>query len=413
MNNIEHLVIFSTLNQITNYTAIQNLKPKNIYNITYDSENLKYGINPKEWDENLEKVIEKDYKITSIKIEEGMQKNLENFKEKLLKKFFKDIDEKTPIYWNITGGQRIYIIPIHEFIKEKNRSDDVIFYLEANTEKVIVVGGKNYEFKSKFKYQLNTLNFKTAFQLMGYDIKMESTVKLKECGKISKHNKNMEIEFYNELYRFVTEDKSKNLVFEVDGKKGTFKELLLESNSNNEFPNREHKQKFLIKLFEKLKPVNSNLVDYISASDEIGKGFPAGYIFEKLVGYKIFDLVKNNAKILGMEMSLKTSAEDISGTVDEIDIILLTNTGRILNFECKSGSMSGDNAKSHNFTTYALSGVFGAPIFMSPLLDYEASNNSNDRTKKLIAAINAAEKAKIKIIYLNTIEKSIKELIGE
>ena len=68
-----------------------------------------------------------------------------------------------------------------------------------------------------------------------------------------------------------------------------------------------------------------------------------------------------------MAMSLKAFKDKETRITDEIDIALLTNTGRIINFECKSGSLKGDNAKSHNFTTYSLSGVFGAPIFLTPL----------------------------------------------
>ena len=68
--NIEHLVIFSTLNQITNYIAIKNLKPKNIYNITFDenfADTLKQGIKPEEWDKNLKKVLADEKMQAQIK----------------------------------------------------------------------------------------------------------------------------------------------------------------------------------------------------------------------------------------------------------------------------------------------------------------------------------------------------------
>lgn len=442
--NIEHLVIFSTLNQITNYIAIKNLKPKNIYNITFDNEfikTLKQGIDPGKWDENLEKLLT-DGKIQSeikpITINQGMYQNLENFKSKL-KENMKSIGKDIPIYWHITGGQRIFAIAIYDILKE--RPNDIIFYLEGNSEKAICIGKDKCEFQSQMKYELKDLDFSTAFKLMGYNTEdLDSTKKLKDKGKIveNKEEQNKfqnELKFYNNLYQWIIKEGEKpesHITFSIGDKKfeGTFKKLLLESNSTKKFISRQEyenkseeeqkavkriiRQDFLEILFEELKEKCKNLkkIDYnFINSDEMKNQYPAGYIFEKLTGYQIFEVIKKNSKILGMAMSLKAFKDEETKITDEIDIALLTNTGRIINFECKSGSLKGDNAKSHNFTTYSLSGVFGAPIFLTPLT-HKSEKLEKELDKKLHSACSAADRANLEKIYLQDIEEKVKKIIG-
>lgn len=378
-DRIENLVIFSTLNQITNYIAIKTLKPKNIYNITFDkslAKNFKYGINPEEWDENLKKVLKKQDIKPLLYIKESTYIDLKKFEDMLIENIDKNIDEKTPIYWHITGGQRIFPTAIYNIVKKRNR--DIMFYLEGNTEKIITMGTDEYAFKSRMKngkennneYGLDDLDFETAFQLMEYDTKcLNSTLRLKEKGEICLDIDKKERDFYNTLYQWIVKPENKNLNLEVGSKKGTFIELLIASNSTKGFDNQKRKE-FLKNLFDKVTGNCKNIDDYaIEKSNEMNKGFPAGYIFEKIVGYKILDVVEKNPKILDMRMSLKLYNNESKHSVDELDIVLLTNTGKILNFECKTGSLKGDNAKSHNFTTYSISGVFGTPIFMTPMLE--------------------------------------------
>ncbi|KEI92496.1 hypothetical protein [Clostridium botulinum] len=445
--NVEHLVIFSTLNQITNYIAIKNLNPKNIYNITFDqgfADTLKQGIDPKKWDDNLKRVLT-DEKIESeiklITINQAMYQNLEQFKIEI-KENIESIDKNTPIYWHITGGQRIFAIAIHDIVKE--RPNDLILYFEGNSEKVICIGKDKYGFQSQLEYELKDLDFCTVFKLMGYDANdLDSTRILK--GKIDKNDKNEklkydknEMKFYDKLYDWIIKEGEKSeshIKFEIQGKQfeGTFKKLLLETNSTKKFiskkqlenGNREDKnnkdlkgkierQDFLKKLFEEVENKCPNLkntgYDFIK-SDEIKMGFPAGYIFEKLTGYQIYKVVKDNSKVLSMAMSLKVFKDKETKITDEIDIALLINTGRIINFECKSGSLKGDNAKSHNFTTYFLSGVFGSPIFLTPLT-HKGEKLEKELDKKLKSACNAAEKANLQTIYLEDIKEKVGNLIG-
>lgn len=440
--NVEHLFIFSTLNQMTNYIAIKNLKPKNIYNITFDEElvkTLKQGIQPDKWDENLEKVLA-DEKIQSeikpIKIKQYMYEDLEKFKN-VIKENIKMINKDTPIYWHITGGQRVFSIAIHDIVKE--RPNDIIFYLEGNSEKIISIGKDKHKFQSQMKYELEDLDFSTAFKLMGYDTKdLKSTKILK--GKINKNDEKektyydeKEMKFYNKLYQWIIKDGENPKSYinvSIDGKKfeGTFKKLLLESNSTKQFISRQEyekkseqdqrivRQEFLVKLFEEVKKKIPNLkeieYDFIE-SDVMRNKFPAGYIFEKLTGYEIYTIVKKlKHKIQGIAMGLKVYCCDKDGhSTDELDIVILTNTGRIINFECKSGSLKGDNAKSHNFTTYSLSGVFGAPIFLTPLTHIH-EKLGKELEEKLQSACGAAERAKLEIIYLEEMKDKVEKIIG-
>lgn len=427
---VENLVIFSTLNQITNYLVINNLKPQKVFNITYTEEEfkkLKYGIDVEQWDQNLRNVL-KDKKcgnvldsmeIIDIELGEGQAIKIEEFREKLQTEIIDKLSSDAPIYWHITGGQRIYALAIQELIQD--RPQDIIFYLEGNSETMIALGEKSDEFESVFKYSSDDLDFETVFKLMGYDTRaLKSTRTLKKQGKIYKDINYREMQFYKLLYKnIIVKENQKELTisdglskgYKQDLYKGSFKDLLVKSNSSTEVGDVAARKAFVKELFQEFRK-DVQLGDYcIEDSEEFQKGFPAGYIFEKLVGYKIFDVIKDDTNVLGMEMSLKvySSVEGDEQITDELDIVLLTNTGRIINFECKSGYMSGDNAKSHNFTTYKLSGIFGAPIFMTPLFSFD--NKADDKFKTLYSAYKAAYKAKIKTICLDDIEEGIKKLL--
>jgi len=442
LENVKNLVIFSTLNQITNYIAIKILKPENIYNITFDEKmdnGFKHGISPKTWDENLEEVLKKDcenFKIDdNLKINKGMYDDLEEFK-KLIEDFVFGKGKDAPIYWHVTGGQRMFVLKLYEVIKD--RKNDVIFYLEGNTERFIVISNDDNKVSSEMNNRLENfkdLDFNTAFQLMGYDFKKaaDSKIALIKNGKITGEakEKNEEIKFYNILYEAIIE-KNKKMEIELNEKEikgkfeGTFKELFLKSNTcaSSKNPRIEYlKELFKTVNLREIDPRLKNNSYDINNSSEIQNEFPAGYIFEKIVGYRIYNAIKeqfkedNNCKIIGMEMSLKVYDDKFSHATDELDIALLTNLGRIINIECKSGSLKGDNAKSHNFTTYTLSGVFGAPIFSTPFNSGELDSENTiceiedkDIMGKLKSACIAANKAKLYILYFNKLNEFVENL---
>ena len=79
--------------------------------------------------------------------------------------------------------------------------------------------------------------------------------------------------------------------------------------------------------------------------------------------------------------------------------------------------MKGDNAKSHNYTTYRLSGVFGMPIFVSPLFDKEVSDegeyDNKIQLKTQKEAYMAATSAELTCIAIDKIDEEVKKLINK
>lgn len=434
MSKFKNLVIFSTLNQMTNYLVIQKVNPEKIFNITYEESLVKtfgHEISPNKWDKNLKDTL-KDSELKhlaeksnfeKIFIGDGIIQNPDKIKEKF-EDYFKDIEIDEAIYWNITGGQRIYLIPIYEWLKDKKRVNDVIAYIEGNKERIVEISVNSEKTDREYgEYGLDNLNFKTAFKLMGYDSNTSNTTVLKDGGENKVNEKSRlkdEIDFYTALYKKIISNTK--IRYEVEGYEDcSFMDLLLLSNSDK-FKEKENKAKFLEKVFEKIKSENTDdkyleNSPTIDKSSEMKQRYPAGYIFEKIVGYNIWKKIEKNPKITSMALSQKVefsedTADNDLGIIDELDIVLLTNTGKIINIECKSGGMTGDNAKSHHFTSYALSGVFGTPIFASPLCE-NGEYKFKKTVDKLEKAFNAAEKAKLKTIRIDSLEKDITTIIGE
>lgn len=289
---VENLVIFSTLNQITNYLVINNLKPQKVFNITYTEEEfkkLKYGIDVEQWDQNLRNVL-KDKKcgnvldsmeIIDIELGEGQAIKIEEFREKLQTEIIDKLSSDAPIYWHITGGQRIYALAIQELIQD--RPQDIIFYLEGNSETMIALGEKSDEFESVFKYSSDDLDFETVFKLMGYDTRaLKSTRTLKKQGKIYKDINYREMQFYKLLYKnIIVKENQKELTisdglskgYKQDLYKGSFKDLLVKSNSSTEVGDVAARKAFVKELFQEFRK-DVQLGDYcIEDSEEFQKGF--------------------------------------------------------------------------------------------------------------------------------------------
>lgn len=436
MSQFKNLVIFSTLNQITNYLVIQKIKPEKIFNITYDDktrDKFGYEIKPAEWDKNLKRTLGDSglkhlteiNNFKNIFIGEEIIQKPDAIKEKF-EIYFKDTNISESIYWHITGGQRIYLIPIYEWLKEKNRTNDVIAYIDGNTERIVEISLNSQNFYREHKvYGFDSLNFETAFKLMGYDSKTSNTTILKDGGenKVDEESKlKREIDFYTALYQKIIVNENEKNKYTIDSYKDcSFMDLLLLSNCNNEFIDKTSKVSFLEKVFNEIKFKNPNVkyLENIPTSDgnsEMKQRYPAGYIFEKIVGYNIWKEIEENPKITSMAMSQKVKfADEIKekklGVIDELDIVLLTNTGKIINIECKSGGMDSDNAKSHHFTSYALSGVFGTPVFASPLYK-NREYKFKETIDTLEKAFNAAEKAKLNTIRIDSLKTDIKDIIG-
>lgn len=427
-NRIENLVICSTLNQITNYLIIKKYNPKRIFNITFESNNgLNFNIKPLEWDKQLKQECT-GKNIENVKLDIGDMYSLSDIKSKIEEQIIGKVSNKKEIYWHVTGGQRIIALAISDLIKEKNRKNDKLLYVEGNSEQLIINNNQGELESSEEKYGTENLDLQKVLHLSGFKTKkLDSTNEFKGSKATEKWNENEHL-FYKKLYKIIKNEKSstrENIEFEFNGKteKDSFRNLLLKSNTISN--NKNERIEFAKKLFNSLLGKNETLktINYeILTSEEINKVYPAGYIFEKITAHIIYDVIKDNSNIIEMQASLKTyfneaekSKKSKGYIVDELDIILLTNTGKIINFECKSGGMEGDNAKSHNYTTYRLAGVFGMPILLSPLYESETIDltSKNEKLKNQLVALRSAKAAELEVITLDKIEEKVQKLFDK
>lgn len=409
---IETLVICSTLNQITNYLLIKKYEPNQIINITLEStENYKTGINIKneKWDEYLKETFEQSYNIKPLELHFNQLININEIYNILKRRIKSD-----KIYWNITGGQRTIALAVQRFIRECQRVDDKILYIEGNSEKLLV---EDYEGNVKVeKYFNESLSIEKALKLVGFQ-----QVNSLEMNLIEKTKEDMA--FYLKLYDIIIKNEileiSINKKYKNNKEKLTFRKHLLNSNKQDNCSLRKSYLEDLINFFSMSKKYNITEEELRIFEENISGSYPVGTIFEKIVGYKLLNIIKeNDLNVVDMRLNCKINFNDEehdNSIVDEIDIIMLTNVGKLIMFECKSGGMSGDNAKSHRHTTYRLSGVFGTPIFLSPLLKEEYTHLDDIKKDQLIykskSAYKSAIRAELEMWGFDEIESKFEELM--
>ncbi len=460
------LVICSTLNQITNYMMIDkfNNNISKIVNITIDDdENKNEMMKNKFWDENLKNVINKKY--SNIKFEEIIICQNELLEEKIFynnnsdnkdKKKILDLNNDEKIIWHITGGQRPLLVNIINVCREKNRTNDEFYYLEGNTHKLLrfkLEDNKNgISVLENKDYYCDNLDLEIALNLCGF-----RTIS-KQCGNninLLKKDDNDEVKIkskiYNEIYKKLIskecikidefkvvikdESKSKTLkdfkytdkikIDEIE--EISYRDILILTNFIKE--EKDNLRKEVIKtLIQKLTGDNE---DTGVITKEIKSNYPAGWLLEQVVGYKLkqaiedyYNVINEESKLNALHLNYKikhksrTNDNDViidDTVLDELDVVLLTNSGQVINFECKSGGMSGDNSKSHRFTTYSVSGVFGLPILMTPLLESEiGSLNELDKTyyDNIKSAVKSGARAGLEIWGLDKIEEKIKKVLN-
>ena len=99
--------------------------------------------------------------------------------------------------------------------------------------------------------------------------------------------------------------------------------------------------------------------------------------------------------------------------------MLLTCTGQLIVFECKSGKMESEAAKAREYTSYVLAGVYGKPVLVIPVGEKELNSISIDSDgkneyKSLIEdykkVSDAAERAGLERYDLNEIGNKIEKL---
>ncbi len=359
-------VIVSTLNQMVNYIPLKHFEFQEVYNLTIDDS--KYADNSK-WDKNLKEFFPN---IKDISFKQSQMGNIKAINRKLNK--FKN--EK--VFWNITGGQRSFILAINQIVKE----NDIVCYLEGNKNRLILLQNNQNKKDIIKDYSLDNLNIEIALKLMGFEIKETKTSQRNLVTSCNEDEKKFYLEFLDEYI------KNKKL-----------RENLILLNRDSKKDNAKKEIKKIISIDDK----------------ELDRNKAFGFILEKLAGYKILDLAKD--KIADMTLGEKINHLDDKVDdyhIDEFDIALLTKNGKFMIFECKSGDMSGDVAKSTKYSTYAVSGAYGLPILITPLLQDEI-DTINDLDKDIYgyiqSAIKSAKRAGLEVWGLDGIEEKLKKHI--
>jgi hypothetical protein len=366
-------VMASTLNQMVNYIPLkkefEDIELTSIYNVTlFKNVEAKEKLEEnKKWDKYFEDFFKE--KITDIPIEQADWLNV----SKVISIFKTNFENETkPIFWNITGGQRPFLMAVWEFTK--NRPNDIIAYLEGNTGKMILSHGKSEE----IPYSIEVLNIESAFKLMGYNIKNTTSASVNLIDK------------YVELWKLYKSDEQLR------------KEFIISNTKAGDIDN--------------VKNLITDISLHFILDNHKGKEYPFGYILEDIV---VAVLKKEfEGKIAEVAHSIKLEFNDDSlnkavgnKILDEFDILLLTKTGQLYNFECKSGGMSGDVAKSTKYSTYAIAGVYGKPILITPLIQTEIDSYTNlsDEYKYIKSAIRSAKRATLEVWGIDEIVTKIEE----
>ena len=159
--------------------------------------------------------------------------------------------------------------------------------------------------------------------------------------------------------------------------------------------------------------------DTDDTQEEFTKQYPFGYILEKLAFYQFEKIVSKNIASLAHSLKIIFNDEDTQKeidhkTIDEFDIALLTKNGKFIIFECKSGGMGGDVAKSTKYSTYAVSGVYGLPILIAPLLESEIENlkKLGDEYDAIKSAVKSAKRANLEVWGIDKIKEKLTTYIS-
>ncbi len=468
----DSIAICSTLNQMVNYVVIKEhkLHSNNVYNIRLADENEKF--NHEEWDDNLKEIIVRNYNWEDINYYNYEIKEHRNIIDKLIEKFGSDSSEfgsyplkEEKILWNITGGQRHFVMAITEYVYN-HRPEDVIVYFEGDKEKMYYYAkNKNIQQEDILRNKDYNMTIPIALRLMGFEVSKREFNKVSEyynflisnnanefrekckLQSISKINDKKPEDLYEQLE---SELKWYKKFYDIYCNSKTLRKLLINSNKFTTDSTNERTKFDMIK--EDIEAYIKEIDGEINTNDLFDeKGFDIlkksignhlngkvfGYILEHMTLYKVLDVIKSNKRLLENIADIDTSvkikyetdkSKDKLGLIDEFDILIVTKKGKVVMLECKSGGMSSDNAKSHNYSIYAVAGVYGAPILVCPIKDGDVGKKETFDTKVIVSgkkackentdvyehvrsAKYAADKAKLNIFYIDKIAEDIKKII--
>ena len=408
-------VMVSTLNQMVNYIPLKYFEFKEVFNLTVKEakdDKKKNLFKNERWDKNLESVYS-DKTINHLEIDKEKFFDVFSIKNYLQDKIDKgELGGEGKIFWNITGGQRNFVLAINQVARE----NDIICYLEGNNNQMLFYSKNNIPKGSIEDYGIADLTIETALKLMGFQFNSKNI----EIG-----DKN-EREFYKEFYPIYEENKKlrewliilnksypKLRKKRKNEKNETYEKLKKEyPNKKKNFENIKNKVKKEIK--EILSKLDQTILD-----KKLDRNQAFGYILEELTFYKLEELLQSliDKKKVTLVHSLKIKNEKINDvTIAEFDIALLTDNGKFIMFECKSGGMTGDTAKARNYATYAVSGVYGLPILITPILSTEIDKKIEDEIvndgyyniyKNIKTAIGSAKRAGLEVWGLDEIEDKL------
>jgi hypothetical protein len=383
-------VMHSTKNQMVNHIPLKlfGFDNSNVFCITTTHKNNE------KWDDNFQKVNFQFSSNSLGKINHGQILEIDTFRV-FLEEDCEKIENADKICWNITGGQRPYILAVYDLVKNMKDKTHYLLYLEGNSKKISVTKFENGEIIPSFDgncnedYAIEGLTIDIALELMGYETNGKDNLEniLENPTKIQKLT-----DFYSKFYEAYSSDENlRNLMpgFNINNK--DFNGII------DNFPQISNLTKDEIK---------TEWGDYAAR-----KTF--GYILEDMLVYLLLKSIKDNnleKYVAGVYPSVKISDEENKGTIDEFDTLILTTTGQIISFEAKSGGMSADVAKSTNYSTYAISGVYGLPILITPRI--KRNDNLDTENENISKAIGAAKRANLEIWYLDEIVEKLRDKLG-
>ena len=173
------------------------------------------------------------------------------------------------------------------------------------------------------------------------------------------------------------------------------------------------------------------LTEYVEKmKEDFGTNNPFGYILEYMSVAVILKNINEKPKLKDYFVDMLHSGniyfsknniykEYSSKSLFEFDIVLLSKSGQMVIFECKSGAMSGETAKARKYSVYAVGGVYGKPIIITPLLQEQIDNidcKVEDRGKELEtieAAIKSAKRAEMEVWGIDQISVKLEQLFNE
>lgn len=317
---------------------------------------------------------------------------------------------KRVFLWNLTGGQRFLAFRIIELVRQDCKNTHYIMYLEGNSGK-ITLGEKNEQNEIIYHeiggYEREDLKLEQIFGLAGFKFDSKNTINLLEKQYF---NKDEEQALGKILEEFLSDTGVSEVMVESNRGKG----------KNGKIDYKECYRLLQQGLEEKIDVKIDVFKDKLK-----GRSFPAGYLLEYLALFSIAELIKNsyNGKFSGLYHNIRNyqSESDIGSKAQfcEFDIVLMTKKGQLVIFECKSGGMSGETGKARQYSTYAVGGVYGMPILITPLLEGQINEISGKTFKEgepyyyVQGAMNSAKRNHMKIWCLDNIEDKLKKFLSE